>query len=56
MTKNSLRTPRVRPVNNKALEKNSGDLLLDGFLVRLGKEVEESAREVVSVTVRISQL
>ena len=46
----------MRPVHDEALKKNSGDLLLDGLLVRLGKEVEEGAREVVRVTVRISQL
>ncbi len=46
----------MRPVHDEALEKNSGDLLLDSFLVSLGKEVEEGAGEVMRVTVRISQL
>ena len=46
----------MRSVDDQSLEQDSSDLLLDGLLVSLGKQVEEGAREVVRVTVRIPQL
>jgi hypothetical protein len=49
-------TPRMRSVDDQSLKQDSSDLLLDGLLVSLGKQVEEGAREVVRVTVRIPQL
>lgn len=50
------KSPRVRPVYNEPLEEYSGDLLLNGFSVCLGEQVEEAAREVVSVRVGVAQL
>ena len=51
-----LLTPRVGPVDDETLKKDSGDLLLDCLLVGLREEVEKGAREVMSVAVRIPQL
>ena len=33
-------TPRMRPVNDQSFKKNSGDLLLNGLLVGLSKEIQ----------------
>ena len=49
-------TPRMRTVNYEPFKKNSCDLLLNGLLVGLGKEVEQGAREVVRVAVWVSKL
>ena len=49
-------TPWMRPVNNESFKENSGDLLLNGLLVGLGEQVQQCAREVVSVAVGVPQL
>ena len=49
-------TPWMRPVNNQSFKENSGDLLLNGLLVGLGEQVQQCAREVVSVAVGVPQL
>ena len=43
-------------VDNQPFQEDTGDLLLDGLLIGLGEEVEQRAREVVRVAVRVSQL
>ena len=46
----------MRSVDNQSFQQDSGDLLLDCFLICFGKKVEEGARKVLRVAVRIAQL
>lgn len=48
--------PRMRPIDDQPLQQHPGDLLLHGFRVRLGEQVEQTAREVVREAVRVAQL
>lgn len=50
------KTPRMWSVDDEAFQQDTCDLLLDGLGVRLGKQVEQSAAEVMCVTVGIAQL
>lgn len=50
------KTPRMRSVDNEPLQQHTCDLLLDRFRVRLGKQVEQRAAEIVRVAVGIAQL
>jgi hypothetical protein len=49
-------SPRMGSIDNQPFEQNPRDLLLNCFRVGLGKQVQQSAAEIVGVTVRISQL
>ena len=46
----------MRSIDDESFKEDPSNLLLDGLLVGLGEQVEEGAREVVSVTVRVPQL
>lgn len=48
--------PGVRAVHNKPLEQHPGDLLLNGLGVGLREQIEQCAREIVRVTVWVTQL
>ena len=50
------KTPWMRSVDNEPLKQDACDLLLDRLGVRLGKQIQKSAAEVVRVTVWIAQL
>lgn len=49
-------SPRMRAVDNQPLEKHPRDLLLNGFRVGLGEEIQQRAAEVVRVAVGVPQL
>ena len=49
-------TPRMRTVDDEALQENARDLLLNGLQVGFGEEIQQSAREVMRVRVGITQL
>lgn len=46
----------MRTVHNEPFQKHPGDLLLDGFGIGLGEEVQQSTGEIMRVTVGIPQL
>jgi len=50
------KTPRMRSVDDEPLQQDTRDLLLDRLGVCLGKQVEQSAAEVMGVTVGVAQL
>lgn len=50
------KTPRVRSVDDQPLQQDARYLLLDCLRVGLGKQVQQSAAEVVCVAVGIAQL
>jgi len=49
-------TPRVRSVDNQPLQQHTRYLLLNRLRVRLGKQVQQRAAEIVRMTVGIAQL
>ena len=49
-------TPRMRTVDDEALQENARDLLLNGLQVGFGEEIQQSAREIMRVRVGITQL
>jgi len=50
------KSPWMRSVDNEPLQQHTRDLLLDRLRVRLRKQVQQSAAEIVRVTVWIAQL
>lgn len=50
------KTPRMRSVDDEALQQDARDLFLDRLRVCLGKQVQQSAAEVMCVTVGVAQL
>merc|ERR1719454_1422948 len=43
-------------MNDQTLQEDASDLFLDGSVLRLREEIEEHAREVVRVCVRVTQM
>jgi hypothetical protein len=56
LDKGDQEAPRMRTVHDDSLEEHTSDLLLYGFRVRLGEQIQQSAAEIVRVTVRETQL
>lgn len=50
------KTPRMWAIDDQSFKKYSSDLLLNGFLICLGKQIQQGAREVLRMAVWISQL
>ena len=49
-------TPRMRPVHDQSFEEHARDLLLNDSELGFGEQVQDHAREVVRVAVRIAKL
>lgn len=46
----------MRSVDNESFQQNSSDLLLNGFGIGLGEQIEKSATEVMGVRIGVTQL